>query len=639
MSGPDKTVYQFGEFRLDSSSRLLLKDGVPVQLMPKAFDMLLVLVENRGRLLEKEVLMNEVWPDSFVEEANLTVNISALRRALGESPNEHRYIVTIPGRGYKFVADVSEDGLATNSDEPPNTINSANIERAEPTPISGSRHRNLALFALVLLLVGLAVAAGVYFLKNEDPNTTADSSAIKSIAVLPFKPLAAETRDESLEMGMADTLIFKLSNIRGIVVRPISAVRKYTDLNQDPLAAGREQQVDAVLDTTIQRVGDKVRVMARLLRVSDGSVLWTEKGDQQGGDLFTVQDAIAEKLAGSLALTLTDEETRRLYKRYTENAEAYQLYLLGRFNLNKGTPDGYNKGIEYFQQAIAKDSAYALAYTGLADCYTLLGGWQITAPGESFQKARAAAEKALELDNSLAEAHTSLALVKNYSSDWREAESEFRRAIDLNPNDGAAHRWYGVHLMGLGRLDESLAEIKRAIELDPLSLPYNAQLGRVYYMSRDYDRAIEQYQKTFEIDPNFVTAHLQLGWAYEKKAMYNEALAEYQTTIALQQAGPGQRIGGRGGVEARIGRTHALAGQREEALRILADLKAQDDVPPYNMALIYDGLGDEEQAIAWLEKVFEVGSQRFGLKIDPTWDRLREHPKFQELLRRLESTK
>lgn len=249
------------------------------------------------------------------------------------------------------------------------------------------------------------------------------------------------------------------------------------------------------------------------------------------------------------------------------------------------------------------------------------------------------------LDDSLAEAHTSLGLVKNYSSDWPDAEAEFKRAIERNPNYESAHRWYGFHLMGLGRLDEAMAETRRALELDPLSLPFNTQLGRIFYLRREYDQAIEQYRKTLELDPNFVIAHLQLGWAYEKKEMYEKAIAEYQKTITLQgQPGTGERLGGLGGVEARIGRAYALSGKRREAQMALDKLKhlssktlsGQGTVPPYNMALIYDGLGEPEQAIAWLEKVFEAGSQRFGLKTDPIWDNLRSHRRFLDLLRRME---
>ena len=628
MSDRENTFYEFGPFRMDPKSRRLLKGESAVPLTPKAFETLLVLVENSGRVLTKEELMQALWPDSFVEEANLTVNISALRKALGESPNQHRYIVTIPGRGYRFVADVH--GLS------PATVATASSETDQTAPIPASSTLGRFAVPLAILLIGGAVLAFYLFRKPDAPK----SVGLRSIAVLPFKPLLAEKRDEALEMGIADTLIFRLSSIRGVEIRPIGAVRKYAQIDQDPLAAGKEQEVDAIVDGNIQIDGDKVRVTARLVNVADGSVLWTDKGEQTGTDLFAMQDAITEELVRSLAIKLTDSERERLTKRYTENAEAYRLYLLGRYVLNKRTAEGYKKAIEYFQQSLEIDKTNALAYSGLADCYTSLGSWQILPPSEMFAKARDAAEKALVLDASLAEARTSLALVKNYSSDWKDAEAEFKRAIELNPNDGAAHRWYGAHLMGLGRLEEALAETNRALELDPLSLPHNAQLGRIFYLMRDYDRAIEQYRKTLEIDPNFLIAHLQLGWAFEKKALFDEALAEYEKTIALQhESDAGERIGGRGGVEARIARTYALAGDTRKAEKMVAEIASHSNDAPasfYNLALIYDGMGDKEAAISYLEKMLNSGSQRFGLKTDPTWDDLRSNPRFQDLLQRME---
>ena len=630
MSEHSEAVFEFAEFRLDAESHLLTRDGEPVALMPKALDLLIVLVENRGRLIEKDELMQTVWPDSFVEEANLTVNVSALRRALGESPNDHRFIVTVPGRGYKFVADVR----VTRGERAQEVV-------ASSTANGSQTHRRSLLtpFLIAGLLVSVAAIIAGYFLLRQREST--GSNSIKSIAVLPFKPLIADRRDEALEMGIADTLIFKLSGVRGIEVRPIGAVRKYADISQDAVAAGREQQVDAVVDGSIQIDGESVRVIARLIRVADGAVIWTDKGEQDGARLFAVQDAIAEKLVSSLSLRLTDTEKERLTRRYTENAEAYRLYLLGRYLLNKRSADGYKKAIEYFQQALEKDPTYALAYTGLADGYTSLGSWQIIPAAEAFRKARDAAERALVLDDSLAEARTSLGLVKNYSADWRDAEPEFKRAIELNPSYDAAHRWYGAHLMGLGRLDEAMSETNRALELDPLSLPHNAQLGRIYYLMRDYDRAVEQHRKTLEIDPDFLIAHLQLGWTYEKKGMFDEAVEEYEKAIALQQqSDTGERVGGIGGIEARIGRAYALSGRKDEARQVLADLESptrQGAVSPYNMALIYDGMGDSDMAMAYLEKAFDSGAQRFGLKTDPTWDGLRTTPRFQSLLERIEA--
>ena len=645
MTKPNKHFYEFGPFRVDPQKRLLLGDKGPVSLAPKAYELLLALVENSGRVLDKDELMGRVWPDQIVEEANLTVNISALRKALGESPNEHRFIVTVPGRGYKFVEGVREvwDGPTDLRSEErtgsPGVI-AGEGERREPerenpmeaptavppaAPKPRRRTQDLTAFAVALLGVGLGVTV-LYLWTSSRPTAAGGAASIRSIAVLPFKPLSAEGRDEALELGMADTLIFRLSAVRGLVVRPVSAVRKYADLSQDPLAAGREQQVDAVLDSTIQAAGGKVRVTSRLVRVEDGAVLWADRSEQQMADLFAVQDAIAERLAASLVPRLTDEERHRLTKRYTDNAEAYQLYHRGRYFSEKRTRDGITKGIEYFRQAIEKDPDYALAYAGLADSYTLLRLWALVPAKETVPQARAAATEALRLDDSLAEAHTALARVKEHSLDWPGAETEYRRAIELNPNYETAHHWYAMHLAATSRLDEALAEIRRAQELDPLSLIINLEIGRVLYFRRQNEEAIAQLQKTLELDPNFGATHVQLGAVYEQKGMYEEAIAEYQKMP--------------GGGLARIGRVYALSGKRREAQKVLDELKGQSVSPIGNhrrMALIYASLDENEQAITWLEKAFDVGDEDFlyFLLVDPMWDGLRSEPRFQALLRRL----
>jgi DNA-binding winged helix-turn-helix (wHTH) protein/TolB-like protein/cytochrome c-type biogenesis protein CcmH/NrfG len=646
MSKLARQFYEFGPFRVDAAKRLLLRDGEMVSVAPKAYEILLVLLQNSGRVMEKDELMSKVWPDTVVEENNLTVNMSALRRALGESKGEHRYIVTVPGRGYQFAASVNElwdeetdlvlqeqtlSRLVIEEQERDGEQNgSTDIGAGHVAPISSASVRprlirgTRSLIVLALLL--LAITTVSYIWMGNKPKQSEAGARPRSIAVLPFKPLATEGRDESLELGMADTLIFRLSGLRGLVVRPISAVRKYADLNQDPLAAGREQQVDAVLDSTIQIAGGKVRVTARLVRVADGAVLWADRGEQQSADLFAVQDAIAEKLAGSLALKLTDEERQRLTRRYTDNSEAYQLYLRGRYFSEKRTRDGITKGIEYFRQAIEKDPDYALAYAGLADSYTLLRLWAFAPAKETVPQARAAAEKALRLDDSLAEAHAALARVKEHSLDWSGAEIEYRRAVELNPNYETAHHWYATHLAAMGRLDEAMAEVRRAQELDPLSLIINLEVGRILYFRRQNDQAIAQLQKTLEMDPNFGATHVQLGVAYEQTGMYEEAIAEYQKMPS-------------GGL-ARIGRVYALSGKRREAQKVLDELKGQSVSPVGNnrrMAVIYAGLGENEQAIAWLEKALDEGDEDFlyFLRVDPMWDGLRSEPRFQDLLRRM----
>jgi DNA-binding winged helix-turn-helix (wHTH) protein/Tfp pilus assembly protein PilF len=585
MDPQTKHSYEFGPFHVDAANYLLLRDGQIVPLKPKVLDALVALLENRGRVLGKDVLMQMLWPDSFVEEANLTQTIYMLRKALGEGPNEHNYIETIPKRGYRFVASVREfEGAGGDL---------AARERAS------------------------AIVKG--------------EQGIESIAVLPFKPMMAASRDESLELGMADTVIMRLSNIRQLTVRPTSAVRKYTGLDQDPLAAGREQRVDAVLESSIQRSGQKVRVTARLLNVQDGLAFWTFSCDEMCTDIFELQDAISEKMAAALALKLNGEERKLLTKRYTENTDAYQAYLKGRYYWNKRTEEGFKRAIQYFQQAIDIDPNYALAYSGLADSYILLVDY-FGLLKESYPKAKIAATKALEIDEALAEAHTSLAFIRCwYDWDWSEAENEYKRAIQLNPNYPTAHHWYSRYLIVMGRMGEAGAEIKRAQELDPLSLIINSGLGEYFYFAHQYDQAIEQLRKTLDMDPSFVRALLDLGQAYVQKGMYDQAIAEYRKAITLS--------GGSAEAQAWLGYAYAVAGKRGEAQKVLADLSellTQRPVAPYWKAMLYAGLGKESQALAWLEKAYQERFTRLALaNVQPEFDTLRSDPRLADLLRRM----
>jgi len=487
---------------------------------------------------------------------------------------------------------------------------------------SPARAVPLALAACVVL-VGLAFI--VYSLWPKQP---APPAPIKSIAVLPFKPLVAESRDELLEMGMADTLITRLSNIRQVIVRPMSAVRKYTELEQDAVAVGREQRVDAILEGRIQRSGDKVRVTVRLVKVADEEVLWAGQFDEKFTDIFAVQDSISERVAAALALKLTGEEQKRLTKRYTDNTVAYQLYLKGRYNWNKTTEEGLKKAIDFFNQAIEKDPSYALAYAGLADAYTSLDWYGVLSTKEANPRAKAAAIKALEIDETLAEAHASLAAVRQYEWDWAGAEREYQRAIGLNPNYAVAHQWYGVYLAYMGRMDEGIAEMTRAQELDPLSLAINAQLGFLFYLARRYDQAIEQCQRTLEMEPGYEEARIYLAWIYVQKGMYEEAIAQYQ-----------KLKGDIPDVLAMLGAAYAVSGQRGKARDVLAELKEISQrryVPPVFVAAIYTGLGDKDQAFAWLEKAYEDRDESFvGLKVLPLFDPLRSDQRFADLLRRM----
>lgn len=642
MSKPSKHMYEFGPFRLDTTECLLLREEEPVPLTPKAFETLLVLVQNSGHILRKDELMKAVWPDSIVEEANLTLVISMLRKALGERPDEHKYIETVPRRGYRFVASVKEvweerAELLVEEHTSAQVIVEEETEGEKGKGESKSLPRFLAPSApllIAVLLVGLAAALFyVWMWSPSKPTQTVET--VRSLAVLPFQPLGAEASDDYLGLGMTDTLITKLSNIRRIIVRPTSAVRKYTSPEQDPLAAGREQGVEAVLEGSIQRSGEKIRVTVRLLNVRDGSPLWAHKYDeQQCTDIFAVQDSISEQVAAALVLKLTGEEMKQLAKRYTGSTEAYQAYLKGRYFWNRRTEESLKKGIEYFNQAIDIDPNYALAYVGLADSYNMLGNWGALPPGEAYPKAKAKVTKALEIDDTIGEAHAALALATHlYDWDWSGAEREFQRAIELDPNYGPAHQWYSVHLSSLGRFDEALAEAKRAQELEPLSLIIDSHVGWVLYLARRYDQAIEHLRKTLELDPYFVAAHIYLARAYLQKGMYKEAIAEFQkaNTISVGRAVTGGELG----------HAYAVAGRRDDAVKALDQLKEQwkrTNIPSnlYYIGLIHTGLGEKDRGLEWLQKAYE---ERYPwlvhLKVEPRLDPLRSDPRFRDLLRRV----
>lgn len=642
-------IYSFDGFVLDPNRRVLLRDGQPVQLTSKAFDLLLALLEGRGRELGKEELMQRVWADQIVEDANLTVTMTNLRKALGEKASDHRFIVTIPGKGYRFVAEVADldprrefiiesktGGQITFEEEvvddhPREKLIGAGralVSTAANAPQNGSRNRWLVAIGSLAVIASVIAVYFVWTKRGIEPA----SPQIRSIAVLPFKPLVANSRNESLELGMADTLIARLSSIREINVRPISSVRKYTALEQDPIAAGREQRVDAVLEGQIQQAGDKIRITVRLLRIADGAQIWASQFDEKMTDIFAVQDSISERVTSALTVTLTSEEQKGLKKRHTEDAEAYQLYLKGRYQLNRLTDDGFFKGRDYFQQAIDKDPNYALAYAGLADAYNQLGSFDALPSREAFPKARDAAENALKLDEGLAESHSALAAVKfSYDWDFAAAEREFRRALEINPNYSDAHKMNSYYLTSMGRFDEAIREARRAQELDPLSVEKLAGIGEAFYFHRQYDQAIEQYRKALEMDSNSGFSHWALGRTFAAQGKYNEAIEELKKAIPLSGDSPDE--------PAELARTYALVGRRDEALRIVGELKRRSEhkqVAPTVMAAIYGALGDKTEAFALLDKAF--GEREFilvTLNVEPMFDPLRSDPRFTELLKRV----
>jgi DNA-binding winged helix-turn-helix (wHTH) protein/TolB-like protein/tetratricopeptide (TPR) repeat protein len=625
-------LYAFGPFRLDAGKRLLWRGDEPVLLTPKLIDTLLALVENGGRGVSKDELMRRVWGDSIVEEGGLARNVSMLRKALGESPTEHQYIVTIPGEGYRFVARVKElqaeafapaqmQTVAVNNEE---VLAAAEARHAITSALV--HHRGLTFLLACAALIGLALLLSYLWPKRSQP-----LAPVKSVAVLPFKPLVGESRDEALQLGMTDTLITKLSSVRQVVVRPTSAVRKYADPAQDPVTAGKELMVESVLDGTIQKAGDQVRITVRLVRVSDGMPLWSGKFDEKFTDILAVQDSISARVAEALALRLTGHERSLLTKRHTGNAEAYRAYVMGRYFWNKRTIESLEKSVEYFRQAIDLDPSYAQAYAALADSYAVFGVYNVLPPKEAAPKAKAAAMKAVELDDTVAEAHASLAVAHVAEGDGAGAEREFRRAIQLNPNYATARQWYSECLTAMGRHDDAIAEMKRALEIDPLSLIINAGLGQSFHAAGRPEPALEQLRKTLEMDQNFYVAHVFLGQVYEQVAKTSEAIAEYRKARLLTD---------HPWVLANLGHALAVTGRKGEARRLLGELKRrakQRYTSPTYIGVIYGGLADTDQAFMWLERAYEKRDPELVafVRLNPQFRYLHSDPRFVDLMRRV----
>jgi DNA-binding winged helix-turn-helix (wHTH) protein/TolB-like protein/cytochrome c-type biogenesis protein CcmH/NrfG len=635
---PQSNVFEFCDFRLDAAKRLLLKgdDKVPVPLTPKVFDTLLYLVEHHGETIEKDRLMNAVWTDTIVEENNLSQNISILRRILGEKRGEHRFIATIPGKGFKFIAPVSVRREIQNPEfnrqaAAPNAF-LANANQAEKTDETKQKSNRFWLAVLAVLSILALGAAGYFSWLNL--NYSAANPKVKTIAVLPFKPLVAENRDEALELGMADTLISRLGGTRETIVRPISSVRRYGGLEQDAVQAGRALAVDSVLDGNIQRWGDKIRANVRLIKVTDGSMLWSETFDEKFTDVFVVQDAIANKVATALALRLSGDEQQRLNKHSTKNAQAYELYLRGRFHYFKLTQAEIRKSIAFYQQAVELDPNYALAYAGIADAYRTLpiAGWMV-ASKEAMPQAKEAAKKALQIDENLVEAYVVLGWVGFlYDWDWNEAEKQLKKAVELNPNSSDAQRAYAHLLSNSGRHAEAAALGKQARELDPLSLINHALEAQfLFYGGRDAE-AIDRLQKAIELDPNFWIAHNVLGRVFARQERYDEAVAEFNKAIELSGGGSTEPF-------MQLGYALAKSGRRDEAVATLEKLKslaAEGYVPAYNFAVIYNGLGEKEKALNYLEKSFEQREVQLAfIKIDTRWDNLRAEPRFAEIIKQM----
>ena len=487
--------------------------------------------------------------------------------------------------------------------------------------------RGTAIFILATLIIAIAIVASFHFLNR--------NKTINSLAVLPFVNATADPNTEYLSDGITESLINNLSRLPQMKIMSRSSVFRYKGKETDVQTIGRELGVEAVLTGRVMQRNDELSISIELVDARDNSHIWGEQYNRKLSDILAVQEAISREVSAKLRVRLTGEEQKRLSKPATENPEAYQLYLKGRYYLSKRTDEGLKKAIEYFNQTIEKDPSYALAYSGLADSnmYIMrLGFLHDLSPREAYLRAKSAATQALENDDNLAEAHTSLAVVKmEYEWDWAASEREFKRALELNPNEAEAHHQYSHYLTAVGRTHESLVESLRALELDPLSLPLNAHLAWHYVYARQYDQAIEQCRRTIEMDANYPQAHDFLGGAYEQKGMYEEAFTEVQKAISLS----GDSVH----IRAELGHAYAVAGKGGEALKIMDELKGlskETYVSPYDVAAIYVGLGQKDQAFDWLEKAYQERSDWLRyLKVDPRIDPLRSDLRFPDLVRRV----
>jgi DNA-binding winged helix-turn-helix (wHTH) protein/TolB-like protein/Tfp pilus assembly protein PilF len=622
MGQQDNHSYEFGRFRLNVAERVLLRDGEAVPLTPKVFDILVALVENGGQIVSKDDLMKRVWPNVFVEEGNLTQNISLLRKALGETPGGAQFIETVPRRGYRFAASVRQSGNGVHKpvaetrlpSSPPVSIHNTNGQ------LAGIRRRT-PVFALAAGVVVIGIIGLVYFTGR---GKAGNDSPIQSIAVLPFVDESADPDAEYINDKIAESLINSLSKLPQLRVVPRSVVASYKGKEIDPRKIAAELNVRAVVTGRMRRHGDIISIQADLIDLENVAQLWGQHYDHKVSDVMLVQDDISRDIFENLRLKLNVEEKKQL--------EAYRLYLKGRNAWNKRTADELQQAIDYFNQAIAIDPNYGAAYAGLADCYNMLVVYGRLEPKEGFPKAKEAAERALDIDESSAEAHTSLAFIK-FRWDWDRAatEREFLSAIKLKPAYAPAHQWYSSYLVAVERFDEAIAEAKRTEELEPLSFVASSHLGWIYYLAGQNDKAIEQCKKILDLDPSSFPARRYLGLAYEAKGMYPQAIAEFQT---------GVKLSGSPLMLALLGHAYAVAGRTAEAKQVLNDLQQlqgqQRYVSPYTVAAIYAGLGDQDQAFKWLDKAVEERDiWLMNLKVDPVFAKLRSNRRFADLLARI----
>jgi len=621
-------VVRFGSYEFNPDSKELRREGMRVRLEGQPVAILKMLLDRRGELVTREELQKQLWPeDTFVDfEHSLNAAVKRLRAGLNDSADHPRYIETLARRGYRFVAPVN--GTETGGE----SVDSVPIESRPEGLVSFRRRRLWWLIAASTVFVVTVVAFG-WRHPRQRPVAPAEA-VIRSLAVLPLQNLSGDPTQEYFADGMTEELIGRLSRIHGLqVISRTSAMHfKNTQLSVPEIA--KLLGVDAIVEGSVIREGSQVRVHAQLIRGATDRHIWAEEYQREYRSILTVQQEVAQSIAERIEISLTPQERGSLASAHPVDPETYEDYLKGRYYFNQRTEGPLNRSIGYFQQAIKRDPSYALAYCGLADAYAVLGFRGGMPSKDALSRAKAAALKAIKLDDTLAEPHASLAFIaETHEWDWATAEREYRRALELSPSDARTHHWYAGYLMYMGRFEDGISEARRARDLDPLSLPLNNALaGRLLVASR-YDEALAQVQKTLELNPNFAPAHQTLGWAYLHGGKREEAILEFRKALQLSGTDDADLV-------LDLGFAYATAGNGPEARRILAKLKKLHErglVPSGSIAILYGALGELNEAFAWLEKAYEERDPQLTYLTVPgrRFDPLRHDPRFQQLVHRI----
>ena len=615
---PCGVLIRFGLFEFDPGSGELRKQGLKVRLQGQPVEILSMLLARPGELVTREELQKRLWPeDTFVDfDPSLNAAMKRLRSALGDSAETPRFIETLARRGYRFVAPVNAQP-ATPVETP--------VALAHPRPAL-LRHRlflQLALVAIPVVALGLALFSRKAVDRVE---------RIDSLLVLPLKNLSGDPEEDYFADGMTDALNAQLAGVSALRVISQTSSLVYRGTHKPLSQIARELHVNGIVEGSVLRSGDRVRINVQLVQPATEKRIWGQTYEHDVQDVLALQNEVTRAIVNEIQARLTPREKQRLAKVHASHPDAHVAYAKGRFFWNKRTDEGLQSAVDHFKQAIEKDSAYALAYVGLADSWVSRAWYAYLPPQEAFPRARKAIGKALELDPDVAEAHTTLAFIQLYYEwDWAAADREFLRAIELNPNYANAHHWYGEYLSLVGRHNLAIREAERARELDPLSSIINTWVGSRYFFARRYDTAVEQYRNVAELDPGFVPVHLALGQAYVQKQMFPEAIRELEKAVDLSGGSPVYL--------AALAHAYGVTGRKQDASRVidqLQNLAGRRHVASYDMALAWLGLGDYDRTLASLERSVEDRSPRLlFLSVEPKFDPLRSNARFQALVRRV----